>query len=92
VSSSVILILALCSNALAVLGGYALWMAYRLRRPVTDESLAIELRKLREGLAALSAEVERIGESQRFTARMLHEPSTMRATFPVPGAKTITPH
>ena len=91
-SSSVILILALCSNALAVLGGFALWAAYRPRRPVSDEAIAIELRKLREGLAALTAEVERIGESQRFTARMLHEASTMRATFPVPGAKTITPH
>jgi hypothetical protein len=92
VSTSVILILALCSNALAVLGGFALWMAYRPRRPVTDEALATELRKLREGLDALTVEVERIGESQRFTARTLHEASTMRATFPVPGAKTITPH
>jgi len=92
VSSSVILILALCSNALAVLGGCALWIAYRPRRPVSDESLAIELRRLRESVASLTAEVERIGESQRYTARLLHEASTMRATFPVPGAKTVTPH
>ena len=91
-SSSVILILALCSNALAVLGGFALWMAYRPRRPHNDDALAAELRKLRERLDTLAVEVERIGESQRFTARMLHEASTMRATFPVPGAKTITPH
>jgi hypothetical protein len=92
VSSSVILILALCSNVLAVLGGFALWMSYRRTRPVTDDALASELRKLRERLDALAVDVERIGESQRFTARMLHEASTMRATFPVPGAKTITPH
>jgi hypothetical protein len=96
VSSSVILILALCSNVLAVLGGFALWMSYQRARhrpaTITDEALATELRKLREGLDALAVEVERIGESQRFTARMLHEASTMRATFPVPGAKTITPH
>ena len=95
-SSSVILILALCSNALAVLGGFALWMSYRRSRVgrsiVTDEALATELRKLREGLDALTDEVERIGESQRLTARMLQEASTMRATFPVPGVKTITPH
>lgn len=94
-STSVVLILALCSNALAVLAGVALWMSYRARhrRPtITDDAVATELRKLREGLDTLAIEVERIGESQRFTARLLQDSSTMRATFPVAPTKTATPH
>jgi hypothetical protein len=91
-SPSVILILAMCSNALAVLGGSALWVSYRARhrRPtISDEALATELRKLREGLEALAVEVERIGESQRLTARLLNDASSMRPTFPVPQ-KTLS--
>jgi hypothetical protein len=94
-STSAILILALCSNALALLGGFALWVSYRARHrhpTITNETLVTELRKLREGLDAMAVEVERIGESQRFTTRLLTDASTMRATFPPPSAKAITPH
>jgi hypothetical protein len=94
-SPTVIVILTLASNAVAVLGGFALWMVYGARhRPytITDEALATELRRLREKLDAVSVEVERIGESQRLTARLLNEASNMRPTFPAPGAKAVTPH
>jgi hypothetical protein len=85
----------MCANAAVVLGGFALFSSYRARRQrplLGDDELATELRQLRESVDALTIEVERIAESQRHTARLLHDASTMRATFPIPGPKTITPH
>jgi len=93
--TSMILLMAICANVGALLGGFALWLAYRSRRnrpTLGDDELATEIRQIRQSIEALSIEVERIGESQRFTARLLHDASTMRATFPTPPAKTITPH
>ena len=88
-----IIILAMGTNAVVVLGCFALWLGHRARRrSLPSDAVAEELRQLRESVDALTVEVERIGESQRFTARLLNDASTMRATFPSAPAKTITPH
>ncbi|HEY9230015.1 MAG TPA: hypothetical protein VIP11_25410 [Gemmatimonadaceae bacterium] len=93
-STSLIITLAMCTNAIIVLGGFSIWLGYRARRrpTIADEALARELREIRESIDALSVEVERIGESQRFTARILADASSMRPTFPSQPPKTITPH
>jgi outer membrane murein-binding lipoprotein Lpp len=90
-----VLLMAMCANVAVVAGCFALYLSYRARRKrptLSDDQLAAEIRQIRESVDALTIEVERIGESQRFTARLLHEASTMRATFPAAPPKTITPH
>ena len=91
-SPTLILTLAVCANALILVAGLWIWLSHRAQRRIPDHELASELRRLRESVDALGVEVERIAESQRFTARVLHDASTMRPTFPSPFAKTITPH
>jgi hypothetical protein len=92
-SPLLIIVLAMCTNAVIVLGAFSLWLGYRARRrSLPDDELATQLRELRQSIDALAVEVERIGESQRFTARLLTDATTMRATFPPAPAKTVTPH
>ena len=92
-SPSLIIVLAMCTNAVIVLGAFSLWLGYYARRrSVPGDELGAQLRELRQSIDALAVEVERIGESQRFTARLLNDATSMRATFPSPPAKTITPH
>jgi hypothetical protein len=94
-STSMIVVMAICANSFVALGGFGLWLSYRARRrrPLfSDDEIAGQLRQIRESIDALSVEVERIGESQRYTARLLHDASTMRATFPAPPQKSVTPH
>jgi uncharacterized iron-regulated membrane protein len=91
-SPTLIITLAICANVVVVLGGFWMWLSHRARRRIPDHELASELRHLRESVDALGVEVERIAESQRYTARLLHDASTMRATFPSHPPKAITPH
>ena len=92
-SPPLIITLGMCMNAVVILGCFSLWLNHRSRRrSLPDDILAEELRQLRESVDAVSVEVERIGESQRFTAKLLHEASTIRPTFPAAPAKSITPH
>jgi hypothetical protein len=70
-------------------------------RPAIDLESSPRLRRLEEAIEAISIEVERIGEGQRFATRLLSErhaePLARRATPPEsPAARrspgTITPH
>lgn len=93
-SSPLFLALALGTNTALLLGAIALWWSERARsRRLGDHpSILSELKRLRESVDSLTAEVERIAESQRAAARILHEVSTMRPTFPLPGPKKVIPH
>jgi hypothetical protein len=70
-------------------------------RPVVDLESSPRLQRLEEAIEAISIEVERIGEGQRFATRLLSErhpePLMKRVTPPEsPGSRrspgTITPH
>lgn len=92
-SPLLIIVLAMCTNAVIVLGAFSLWLGYRARRrSLPDDELTTQLRELRQSIDTLAVEVERIGESQRFTARLLNDATSMRATFPPVPPKAITPH
>ena len=92
-SPLLIIVLAMSTGVVVILGALALTLGHRARRrSLPDDVLAAELRELRQSIDALTVEVERVGESQRFTARLLNDATTMRATFPSPPAKTVTPH
>jgi hypothetical protein len=70
-------------------------------QPTIDLESSPRLRRLEEAIEAISIEVERIGEGQRFATRLLSErhaePLARRVTPPEsPAARrspgTITPH
>ena len=56
----------------------------------------MQLGQLQESVEAMSLELERIGEAERFTARLLAERAPASAAVPTPPARrepgTITPH
>lgn len=77
------------------------WLAHRYDTPPRPAKLPTEdtarLERLEAGMEALTLEVERLGEGQRYTARMLDErlprglPAAVRPTTPEPG-RVVTPH
>lgn len=87
-----LIVLIVCANTAVLLGGVALWLSVGARRRpgLGDDAVAVELRKLREGLDALTAEVERMSETQRLNTRLLQDASSMRATFPAHSPRTVT--
>jgi hypothetical protein len=92
--SNLILATAILTNGVVVLGAVALYMAYRVRRQVRVE----EMRELQSSVADIQRsldgvmyEIERIGEAQRFTAKILAE-ATAPSQRPRATSKTITTH
>ena len=61
---------------LSLLGAYFVWrLAPRARRPemLTEEDADPRLERLQQSLDAIGLEVERIGEAQRFTTKIVAE-------------------
>jgi hypothetical protein len=77
------------------------WLAHRHDTPPRPHKLPVEdtarLERLETGLEALTLEVERLAEGQRYTARLLDErlprglPGAVRAPTAEPG-RVVTPH
>ena len=67
-------------------------LAQRMMPSTAEKQLA----QLQESVEAMSLELERIGEAERFTARLLAERVPASAGVPTPTARrepgTITPH
>jgi hypothetical protein len=91
---------AVASVAWAATVAWARWLKHRFDIPLARNPEAIEDRRiagLEAAVDALSIEIERIGEAQRFTVRLLEErlpaalPTKARAQSPELG-RVITPH
>ena len=90
-----VLLASIFTNGFVVLGGFAYWLAYRQRRSVRADVLAdveVHLRELRAANEALTLEVERLGEGQRFVAQMLLERGARPTDRPREPGRSITPH
>ena len=62
--------------ALSLLGAYAVWRLFDRRavfEPTTDELAEPRLEALQQSVDAIALEVERIGEAQRFNAKLQAE-------------------
>jgi len=77
--------------ALVILGAYFVWrLAPRARRPemLTEEDADPRLERLQQSLDAIGLEVERIGEAQRFTAKLMAERAAVASPTPPRDAGT----
>ena len=93
----VIILTALALNGAVVVAGLALWLGVRSRRGASErqlERLAAQVESLRGTLDAVALEMERLGEGQRYAARLLGERVTgATAAAPrTPTAGVVTPH
>lgn len=95
---TVVTIAAMGIGCATLLGALSAWLRYRARGPAQKdarraeqfEQLADEVRALRVTVEAVAVEVERLGEGQRYTARLLGERREASAT-PTPP-RSVTPH
>jgi len=95
------IIAAAAANAVVLLGGFALWLAYRTRRAERLEerereralpnALAVEHRfdQLQQSVDAIAVEVERVAETQRY---LLARGQPQVSPPPLAAPRTVTPH
>jgi len=95
------IIAAAAANAVVLLGGFALWLAYRTRRAERLEEREREraqlylgpvearLTELARGVDAIAVEVERVAETQRY---LLARGQPQVSPPPLAAPRTVTPH
>ena len=99
---TIVTVAAIFTNGALIFGTLALWLRHRAQRNAAAsgasqaeliERLAGEVRSLHATLDAVAIEVERLGEGQRYAARLLQE-RTAPASPPQLSAppRVITPH
>ena len=98
---TIVTVAAVVTNGFLLFGMFGLWLRHRARR-VEDaarvsqadqiERLAADVRALRATLDAVAIEVERVGEGQRYAARLLGERSDAGPARGPSPARVITPH
>ena len=92
---------AIFTNGAVIFGTFALWLRHRAQRNATAagasqaeqiERLADEVRSLHATLDAVAIEVERLGEGQRYAARLLQERAGAASPQLSAPPRVITPH
>ena len=94
---TVVTIAAMGIGCATLLGAFSAWLRYRARgvarpdafRDERFEQLTDEVRALRVTVEAVAVEVERLGEGQRYTTRLVGERREASATTP---PRVVTPH
>lgn len=76
--SGIIMILAL-SLGIPLVRAYAKRMEAGSRMPTLPSDLVARLERIEQGIEAMSMEVERISEGQRFTTKLLSDPRSTSA-------------
>jgi hypothetical protein len=76
---------------------WAKWLARPQQPQILTMDAERRLRAVEEAVDAVAIEVERVGEAQRYTSRLLERlPSAQPATLTTPtserSSRTITPH
>lgn len=88
---------AIITSGIVSLGAFSAWLRHRAGRGARDqradrfEGLADDVQALHASLEALALEVERLGEGQRYTLRLLdghREPAAPRSAAP---ERVLTP-
>jgi len=74
-----------------------LWVRGGRTAPAADLESSPRLQRMEQAIEAIAVEVERIGESQRFTTKLMAErPETANRIAPMPSPRrepgTVTPH
>lgn len=61
----------------------------RDQKPLPVADIITRLERMEVGMESMSAEIERIGEGQRFTTRLLSEGTARDSGVPVPVANNV---
>lgn len=83
--SGIIMIIAL-SLGIPLVRAYSKRMAAGSHMPALPSDLVARLERIEQGIEAMSMEVERISEGQRFTTKLLSESRNTPAALPAQGA------
>ena len=90
----VALFMSTASMAWAVAWAWSRWLNRPRQLPPASDESERRLARLEMAMEAVAIEVERIGEAQRYTARLLEErlPAARPALPRAEAPKSITPH
>ena len=85
--SGIVMIIAL-SLGIPLVRAYSKRMEAASRTPALPSDLVARLERIEQGIEAMSTEVERISEGQRFTTKLLSESRSAPAALPAQSAQS----